>query len=257
MNSTAKKIILSCLTSGLVAGAGLVVLLLNPAFLYAHQTATPHYTIYHNQPLDPALLPRLAQARALVQQSAWFDSTLKLNLCLNDGSAYPGVVEKLLGPAFGWSVYHSVVLSGKADWQANYEALNGYKWNLVQLLAHEATHCYQLRYLGVWRMNPLVRHYPTWKTEGYAEYVARRGDNYPALRQQVQQLQHAEHAAPGVWGIMLADSTNASREYATYLSLTAYCLDIKRLTYSQLLADTTSEQVVHRQVLSWYQQANH
>ncbi len=254
MASTFKKVAFSLFTSGLLAGIVLATLLLNPTLLYAHRTATPHYIIYHNQPLDPALLPRLAQARAIVQQSSWFDPALGLAICLNDGSPYPSLVEKLLGPAFGWSVYRNVVLSGKANPQANYVYLNGYKWNLVQLLAHEATHCYQLQRLGMWRMNPLLRQYPAWKTEGYAEYVARRGANYLSLRQQIQQLQQAARATPNAWGITLSDSTTASREYANYLILTTYCLDVKRITYQQLLADTSSEQTVHHQVISWYQQ---
>ena len=254
MTNTFKKIALSLFTSGILAVVVVVILLLNPTLLYAHRTATPQYVIYHNQPLDPALLPRLAQARAIVQQSSWFDPALNLTICLNDGSLYPGLVEKMLGPAFAWSIYRNVVLSGKANPQANYVFLNGYKWNLVQLLAHEATHCYQLHRLGIWRMNPLLPTYPTWKTEGYAEYVARRGINYPPLRQQVQRLQQAERATPNAWGITLADSTTASREYANYLVLTAYCLDVKKMTYQQLLADTTSDQTVHRQVTNWYQQ---
>ena len=231
----------------------IALLVLNPRFLYANRTVTAHYTIYHNRSLDPALLPCLAQARAIGQQSSWFDSTLRLNICLNDGSRYPGLVRQLLGPAFGWSVYQNIVLSGEANPQANYVFLNGYKWNLAQLLAHEATHCYQLRRLGIWRMNPLVHYYPMWKLEGYAEYVARRGTNCPPLRQQVQQLTQAEQAAPHEWGLTLADGTSASREYANYLILTTYCLDVKKMTYQQLLADTTSEQTVHRQLISWYQ----
>lgn len=250
--TTLKKGAFSLLTSGALLLLVLGVLVLNPRLLYAHRTAANHYVIYHNRPLDPALLPRLAQARALVKQSAWFDSTLRLNICLNDGSPYPGLIEKLRGPAFGWSIYHNVVLSGQANPQANYVFLNGYQWNLAQLLAHEATHCYQLHRLGIWQMNPVV-HYPTWKLEGYAEYVARRGANHLPLRQQVQQLAQAEAATPHAWGMTLADSTSVSREYASYQMLTSYCLDVKKITYQQLIADTTSEQTVHRQLLSWYQ----
>ncbi|AWM34105.1 hypothetical protein [Hymenobacter nivis] len=229
------------------------LLLLNPGLLYANRTATAHYVIYHNRPLDPALLPRVEQARALVQRSNWFDPALRLNICLNDGSRYPGLVEKLQGPAFAWGFYRNVVLSGAANPMPNYLLLNGYRWNLVQLLAHEATHCYQVRRLGFWHSNP-VAHYPPWKWEGYAEYVARRGPNYPPLRQQIQQLTQAEQATPHEWGITLADSTSTSREYVNYLILTTYCLDVKKMTYQQLLADTTSEQTIQRQMASWYQQ---
>jgi len=50
------------LTSGALLLVVTVLLVLNPGFLYTNRTATPHYTIYHNRALDPALLPRLEQA---------------------------------------------------------------------------------------------------------------------------------------------------------------------------------------------------
>lgn len=253
MIGTRKKWALSLLTSSAFLLLVTVLLVLNPRFLYANQTVTAHYTIYHNRSLDPALLPRLAQARAINQQSSLFDSALRLNICLNDGSLYPTLIEKLRGPAFAWGFYRNVVLSGEANPSANYLSLNGYKWNLVQLLAHEATHCYQVHRLGFWHSNP-VAGYPTWKWEGYAEYVARRGTNYPPLRQQVRRLNQAEQTTPHAWAITLSDSTSSSREYANYLMLTTYCLDVKRMTYQQLLADTTSDQTVHHQLINWYQQ---
>lgn len=252
--STHTKWISSLLASSTLISVVFALLLLNPGLLYAHRTATAHYIIYHNRSLDPALPPRLEQAHAVVQQSSWFDSTLCLNVCLNDGSAYPKLVEKLWGPAFGWGFYQNVVLSGEINPEANYLCLNGYKWNFVQLLAHEATHCYQVHRLGFWRANPVAR-YPTWKWEGYAEYVARRGANCSSLRQQVQQLNQAEKVNQHAWAITLSDGTSESRDYATYLALTKYCLDIRRMTYRQLLADTCSEQTVHHQLISWYRQA--
>lgn len=253
MASTLKKVTFSLLTSGLLAGVVFGVLVLNPTLLYAHRTTTPHYTIYHNQPLDPVLLPCLEQARAIVQQSSCFDSTLCLNICLNDGSRYPNLVERLWGPAFAWGFYRNVVLNGEANAKANYLFLNGYKWNLVQLLAHESTHCYQVHQLGFWRANPVAR-YPTWKWEGYAEYVARQSSQYPTLGQQFRQLKQAKKVAPHAWAISLADSTSVSHDYAQYLLLTTYCLDVKKMTYRQLLADTTSEKTVTAQLSRWYQQ---
>jgi hypothetical protein len=121
-----------------------------------------------------------------------------------------------------------VVLGGEANPRANYLTLNGCRWNFVQLLAHEATHCYQLHRLGPWQMNPIVPQYPAWKLEGYTEYVARRGPNCLPLRQQVQQQNQAEQVTPHEWGIALADGTTASRAYANCFILTTYCLDVKK-----------------------------
>ena len=253
--NTRKKWAFSFLASGAFLVLGTALLVLNPGFLYARRTVTPHYVIYHTRSLDPDWLPRLAQARALDQRSGCFDPALRLNICLNDGSPYPALVERLQGPAFAWGFARNVVLSGAANARANYVALHGYRWNLTQLLAHEATHCHQLQCLGFWHANP-VAGYPTWKWEGYAEYVARGAPASPSLRHQVRRLQQAEQTSPHAWALTLPDGTSASREYANYLLLTTYCLEVKQMSYRQLLADTASEQTVHRQLRNWFEQEN-
>ena len=250
MTHTRRRVASSFLGSVLLAGGLLPVLVLHPRFLYAHRTATPDYVLYHNQPVDPAWWPRLAQARALVQPSPWFASAVRLNVCLNDGSPYPALVERLWGPAFAWGFSRNVVLNGEAHPKDNYVRLNGYNWNLVQLLAHESVHCYQAHRLGFWRANPVAR-YPAWKWEGYAEYVARQRSAGSSAGQQLRQLQHAEHATPQAWALSLADSTSVSREYARYRLLTTYCLDVKNMSYPQLLADTASERTVQAQLTTW------
>lgn len=247
-----KKWFLSLLASGGLLLLGLVALLLNPGLLYAHHTTTRQLTIYHNQPLDPVLLQRLEQARTLVQPSEVFAEALRLEVCLNDGSWYPRLVQTIWSPAFAWSFYNKVVLNGEADARANRLTFRTYAWNLTGLVAHEMTHCYQFHRFGLWHSNPLARH-PTWKWEGYAEYAARCPPGAQSLRQRVARLQRAEQAAPNRWDIQLADSSCTSREYFAYLVLTQYCLDVKHLTLQQLLRDTTSERAIRQQLQAWYQ----
>jgi hypothetical protein len=250
--TTRKKWVLSVLTSGSCLGLGFIALLLNPGLLYAHETVTTHYTIYHNQPLDPAFEQRLAQARALVRPSEVFDARLRLAICLHEGSRYPSLTQAIWGPAFAWAFYDKVVLNGEADAKANLLTFRHYDWNLTSLLAHEMTHCYQFQHFGLWRSNPLA-HYPAWKWEGYAEYVARRPSSPATLRQHVAYLQRAEQRAPGQWGLQLPDSTSTSREYFEHLLLTEYCLEVKHLTFAQVLRDTTTQPTTHRQLLQWYE----
>ncbi|MGI4734831.1 MAG: hypothetical protein ACRYG7_06575 [Janthinobacterium lividum] len=250
--TTRKKWALSVLTSSGLLSLGFSGLLLNPRLLYAHETVTSQYTIYHNQPLAPAFGQRLAQARALVRPSEVFASTLRLEVCLNDGSRYPRLVQAAEGPAFAWAFYNKVVLNGELHVAANQLTFRHYGWNLTRLLAHEMTHCYQFHRLGLWRSNPLAR-YPTWKWEGYAEYVARQPSSPAALRQHLTYLQAAEHTAPGQWGLRLPDSTSTSREYFRYYLLTDYFLTVKQLTFAQLLDDTTSQPTAQQQLRQWAQ----
>lgn len=250
--TTRKKWAFSVLTSSGLCGLGFVGLVLNPSLLYAHETVTSQYTIYHSQPLDPAFGQRLAQARALVRPSEVFDHTLRLEVCLNDGSRYPRLVQAVLGPAFAWGLLDKVVLNGELNVPANQLTFRHYAWNLTRLLAHEMTHCYQFHRLGWWRTNPLAS-YPTWKREGYAEYVARQPRGQTALRQHVAYLHQAEQRAPDQWGLRLPDSTSTSREYFRYLILNEYCLDVKHLTFEQAFRDTTTQHTTYQQLLTWYE----
>jgi hypothetical protein len=250
--TTRKKWALSVFAPGGLLLLGLVVLLLNPSLLYAHHTTTRQLTIYHNQPLPPLLLVRLEQARTLVQPNEVFAEALRLEVCLNDGSWYPRLVQTIWSPAFAWSFYNKVVLNGVADARANRLTFRTYAWDLTSLVAHEMTHCYQFHRFGLWHSNPLA-HYPTWKWEGYAEYAARRPQGLQSLRQRVARLQYAEQAEPARWDLQLADSSSTSREYFSYLVLTQYCLEVKHLTLQQLSQDTTSAQVTRQQVQAWYQ----
>ena len=250
--TTRKKWALSVLTSGGFLGLGFILLLLNPSVLYAHETVTGQYTIYHSQPLDPAFIQRLAQAQALVRTSEIFDKRLRLEVCLNDGSRYPSLVQTIWGPGFAWGFSNKVVLNGEVHAGANQLTFRHYTWNLTSLLAHEMTHCYQFHYLGFWRSNSLA-HYATWKREGYAEYVARQSRSQRALLQNIACLQRAEQLAPDRWDVRLPDSTSTPREYFKYLVLSEYCLDVKRMTFQQVFRDTTTQNTAYRHLMQWYQ----
>ncbi|CAN5211774.1 hypothetical protein BH11BAC6_BH11BAC6_15170 [soil metagenome] len=54
------------------------------------------------------------------------------------------------------------------------------------------------------------------------------------------------------WAIILADKTISPREYYNDWILIQYCLDIKKMNYQQILADTTPEESVSAQMMNWY-----
>jgi hypothetical protein len=68
----------------------------------------------------------------------------------------------LRGQAFAWGFYNKVVMQGSTNCTSNYVTLNGFKWNLIQLLAHEMTYCLQFDKLGFWKSKPIAN-IPNWK----------------------------------------------------------------------------------------------
>jgi hypothetical protein len=226
----------------------LLVIVLNPILTYANNTKHNNYTIFHNRPLDPALLTKLDQAAELLRTSEFYDSNLQLDICLNDGSKYPKLIGTLRGQAFAWGFYDKVVMQGNANFKDNYVELNGYKWNLTQLLAHEMTHCVQFAKLGFWKSKPITN-IPNWKWEGYAEYVSRQNNDQKNILKNIARFIATNKKN---WEITFADGTIAPGDYYAYWILVQYCIEIKKMNYRQILADSTSEQNLRQEMMSWF-----
>jgi len=145
MKRTIRKWIIRITATGLLIGGLLIGLVLNPTLLYANKTVIENYTVYHDSVVDSNFVNQLKSVTMLLKGSELYDSTFKLDICLNDGSIYPTLTERVRGQAFAWGFYNKVVLQGNVNYQDNYVELNGYRWSLEQLITHEAIHCYQFR----------------------------------------------------------------------------------------------------------------
>ncbi len=248
MKPQIKKWIFRLTATGLFISGLLLIIVLNPILTYANKKTYNQYAIFHNKPLDPALTIRLDQATDLLKSSEFYKPTFQFDICLNEGSKYPKLMRTLRGQAFAWGFYNKVILQGNANYKNNYVELNGYKWNLTQLLSHEMTHCLQFEKLGLWKSNPIAN-IPDWKWEGYAEYVSRQNNDQKDLFKNIARLIETDR---NNWEISFADSTIAPRAYYDYWTLVQYCMDIKKMNYIQVLADTTNEQKVRAEMMSWF-----
>ena len=238
-----------CLTASTLLIAGLLlIIILNPILTYANKTIQNNFTVFHNKTLDPTLLTKLDQATDLLKASEFYNPNLHFEVCLNEGSKYPKLIKTLRGQAFAWGFYDKVVLQGTANFKGNYVELNGYKWNLNQLLAHEMTHCLQFNKLGLWKSKPFAN-IPNWKWEGYAEYISRQTTDEKDLSKNIARLIATNINS---WEVAFTDSTIAPREYYDHWTLVQYCMDIKKMTYKQVLADTTREQIVRHDMMRWF-----
>lgn len=229
----------------------LVFVVLTPSLMYANKTQLGTFTVYHNKPLDKYLKLRLDGAMDILKTSEYYDPTIKFRICMNDGSRYSALVQFFLGRAFALGYTSNIVtFCGEVNVKDNYVEVNDCKWNLTQLLAHEETHCFVFHKFGFWHSNP-VTHYPTWKWEGYPEYVSRNTPEQKDLVKNIELLNNVLKENKHDWGISFSDSTLVSKEYFRYRLLVQYCLDIKKQRYEDLLKDTTSEQATTTQMMNW------
>lgn len=250
MKRQIKKWSIRLTVTGLFITGLFFIIVLNPILTYAIKTKHNNFTIYHNAKLDPLLISQLDEARNLLKTSEFYNEKLNLDICLNDGSKYTDIIKAIRGQAFAWGFYDKVVLQGTMNCKENYVELNGYKWNLTQLLAHEMTHCLQFDELGFWNSNPIAK-IDNWKWEGYAEYVSRQHTYQHDLTKQLDQLSQSERNS---WEIRLDDSTITSKEYFNYWTLVQYCMDIKKMSYKKLLTDTTNQHGIRKEMMIWYKE---
>lgn len=248
---TFRKLLVFLTVTSLLLVSSLILLLLNPSLAYARKTVLGNYTIYHNTNLDPLFQQRLQKATQLISASEFYDPNATMTICLSDQSAYPALVGRLQGPAFGYSFGDKVVIGGQTNSRQNYTQVNGYNWNITALLAHEMTHCLQVHALGLLASNPVANH-PRWKWEGYAEYVARQQPDQLNLRTNIDRLVRKQQRDP--WGLSFSDKTYAPKEYYEGWLLVQYCLRIRKMSYRQVLADSTPESVMHQRMMQWYGQ---
>ncbi len=228
----------------------LVIIVFNPSFSYAHQTTFKNFTVHHSTGLNKHLLLRLDETTELLKTSEFFNPELKFQVCLNDGSIYPTLLRTLRSPAFAWGFHTKIVLQGNADYQNNTVELNGYTWNLTQLLAHEAVHCLQFDKLGLLKSNP-VAGIPEWKWEGYAEYISRQGADQKNLINNIALLQATEKIKNNNW-ITFDDKSGTVIAYYRSWLLVQYCIEVKKLSYSEILDHSIKNVEVEEEMWAWY-----
>ena len=251
MKTKFKRWIFRLAVTGLFLIALLVTFMLTPILLYANKTVTGNYSIYHNKPLNPNLAFRLEQSISLVKTSELYDPKLKMDVCLKDGSKYPGLVEKVLGRDLLSSFYNKIVFTGdEVNFDRNYIQLYNRKWNLTEMLAHAQVHCLEFNKYGLWKSNPIGKH-PEWKWEGYPEYIARQNAQLGNLQAGIKALLKTEGDNDTGW-MTLPDSTETLVHYFKYRLLMQYCLEVKKMTFVYLLQDTTREETVRLEMMEWY-----
>jgi hypothetical protein len=145
-----------------------------------------HTRIYSESPIPPEMRAVLARSDALVARSPFADPGLERRLFLTDGGWRWDLLALTSRGAFALRrpLRDAIVVNASnvaADRVENGAPVGGAR-SLSGVIAHETTHLIVAHRLGEWRAFML----PGWKSEGYADYVAREsslGDaDYARLR---------------------------------------------------------------------------
>jgi len=251
MKKQFKKWMFWLMVTGLFLFGLLVTFMLCPILLYANKTTKGNYSIYYNKPLNKNFQQRLEQSGIMIKSSELYDPNLKIDVCLKDGSNYPELIKFVMGKDFISSFYNKIILTGDTvNYNDNYVQLDGHKINLTQMLAHAQVHCLEFNKYGLWQSNPIAKH-PAWKWEGYPEYVARQNPPQVNLKYNIGNLLQIESTTNNGW-MKFADSTETLIAFDEYRLFIQYSLEIKKMTFVELMKDTTQEKTIKQQMINWY-----
>src|SRR6202012_515061 len=106
---------------------------------------------------------------------------------------------------------------------------------------------------GIWKFNPF-RHPEFWKLEGYPEYIAKHNElsagNYD-LRSDIDRYIDLQKKATDFWISPEPGCCEAPDYYYKGRLMMEYLIDIKHLSYDQIVKDTTPENTIYLQMLKW------
>lgn len=204
--------------------------LFNPQLMYASSTEHNSFTIHHNEPIQVGFVEALDEAYEVIQSSELFSSDMHFNICLNDGGYYYNLHETFRGQAFGYGFSDIVCLGGALHAEEGYAQIHQSRWGLVDLLAHEMTHCMEFQHKGIWNSNPIAGH-PTWIWEGYAEYIARPATD---LKAHVGLWLEAEANSENGW-FERPDGTDCPIDYFRDGLFVQYCMEERGMSFDDML----------------------
>lgn len=161
-------------TALVAIGAAVIGLSYAPAVLaFPYEQRVGATQVHAERPIEPRLLEELARADALLADSPINVPGLPRDIYLTDGGWRWRLLAVRTPDAFAFRrPFRDAIIVNRSDMArdrvetqravANVRTLSG-------VIAHESTHILLARHFGEWRMLTM----PSWKQEGYADYVAR------------------------------------------------------------------------------------
>ena len=205
-------------------------LLLNfPQPLFAYSTRHEGFQIYSREPIQPGLTPVLNSAEARLRTSPLYDTSVSPHIYLTDSHGMYALLSHKANKSFANSVpFIDNVIINKSDVTADRVYVNRERNNsrsLSGVVAHEITHLFIRQRFGTIRASMM----PTWKNEGYCEYVA--GESTISLEEGIR-----------LWRENPSDDTGY--RYTKYHLMVKHLLEDEKMTVDDLFTKSLDENAV-------------
>lgn len=253
MNKILKKILIGTALTTIISFVAIATLILYPQILFAEKTVYKDFNIYSNTPLPDTYKSAIDYAIDVLKTSEIYEPNHQLDIFLCHGTIYNDFDTKILGFAIAKSIHNNLLLKVPVDFDNN--ILIGWKSNrnLKKTIAHEAMHFYQMNKYGAKRFSP-ISHPPAWKGEGYPEYVAYNKD----INSGDYDLTHSitriiEFEKTGEYWFETEPGQLDPLVYYKGRVMVEYLIDIKGMTYTEILDESVTEENVIAEMTLWYE----
>jgi hypothetical protein len=250
MKRIIKKAIVSTLVIFFVMISGLITIMLFPQPLFAHKMEYKKFRVYSDNALDKNIEVVLNNAYRLVEQSELQDENYQYDIFFSHDNIYNRIEDlQGKGPA-ARATAGNIVFKVRLDIAANraYGIISTI--NLTEILAHEMVHCLQANKLGLWNMNQL-NHPPYWKLEGYPEYISRqaklKAKDYSLTNEVKRFIELNSKSKDGI--VEVSEEHFMPSVYYKGRLMVEYLMDVKRMTYAEILRDTRTEDEVFQEMV--------
>lgn len=234
VNSRAYRVLRYLLISTVVA---YVLLLSFPQALFAHEISYRNLTVFSGEPLDQNIYAVLDRVESRLATSEINNQEVKPRIFLANSFSFYSFLSLYLGSnSFGKgyaALPTSNIFINKSDLAKDLVFRNAPANNersLSGVIAHETTHLLIKKKFGYWRNLTM----PTWKKEGYAEYV-RGGSTLPY------------ETGVKMWKENPKDGTGY--QYFKYYMLVKYLLEHEQLSVDDLFNRDIDLQSLEEKVL--------
>jgi len=236
--------------------AALVLTILFPQLLFANKVKYKKFMACSNYKISDEIKVVLDKAMSLVEKSELYDSGYHYNIILCHNTFYNKIDDLLGSGQAARARLHNVIVKVKIDPKSDLAFATFPKEcqvNLTYLLAHEMIHCLQTKKYGIVKFNPFS-HPEFWKLDGYPEYISRKSQllakDY-SLVKEIERYIELENKAGDGWILTPDGGCEFPGYYYKGRLMMEYLIDIKRLTYDQILKDTVSESTIFKEMIKW------
>lgn len=232
-------------------------IVLFPQNLFANKVKYKEFTVCSNDKIDDEIKTVLDNAMSIVRNSELYDPGYRYNLILCHNTFYNKIDNKIFGegPAARTRL-NNLIIKVRIDAKNNLAFPTFRKAcqvNLTYLLAHEMIHCLQANKYGIRKFNPF-KHPEFWKLEGYPEYISRKpersNENY-SLTNEINRYIDLKTKATDIWIPTEENGCEAPDYYFRGRLMVEYLMDVKHLSYDQILNDTLSENTIYQEMIKW------